>query len=277
MPTIPQLSMPVVIGSGPHLRLTYDDASTDDVTLDADTYYVQGDAGSTDLIEEIRSKILAVSVVSGCVIQFTSTQKPLITVTVTGKSLSTITTLTTQLYPMDLGYATSTSTNTITFSTVGAKEISQAQFRPRTTWCPSTEDFGGLRTRRDFVVSQGSDSGAGVDDVYAGHTVSSHNIPEVFGVLMRSTLASDADHVANVADLTSGDTNAALDSWLLLYHAKLGGDRPILRWTPDTSTRGTYRSVYINNSRLIQGIEGWISETNEAPLFHDLRFELSEV
>jgi hypothetical protein len=276
MPTIPQISMPVVIGSGPHLRLTYDDASTDDVTLDADTYYVQGDAGSTDLLEEIRTKIVALGVVSACAITFPATQTPLITITVTGKALSTITSLTSQLYPMDLGYGVSTSTTTITFATAGLKQISQAQFRPSTTWCPSTEDFDGLRTRRDSVVSQGSDSGAGIDDVYTGHVVSSHRIPEVFGVLMRSTLASDADHVANVSDLTSGDTNAALDTWLQLYHARLGGARPVLRWTPDTSTRGTYRSVYLNTSSLVAGIEGWIVETNEAPLFHDLRFELSE-
>lgn len=278
MPTIPQIAMPLTIASGPHLRLTYDDASTDDVTLAAGTYYVQGDGASGDLLEEIKDKILALSAISGIVYSFpASTQRITLTITVTGKALSTITTLTDQLYAMDLGYGLTTSTTTITFATVGAKELSLAQYRPSNTWCPSTEDFDGLRTRRDVAVSQSSDSGAGVDDIYSGHRVSSHWIPEVFGVLLRSTLAGDADHVANVSDLTSGDTNAALDSWLVLYHAQLGGARPVLRWTPDTSTRSSWRSVYLSSSALLAGIEGWIEDTNQAPLFHDLRFELSEV
>ena len=282
MPTIPQISHQVNIAapsSGNHITITYTDTTTENVDLNTthSPFYVQGDGANSDLLDAVKDALETATAITSASVTFLTTQRVRISI-VSTKTVSTLTLIQSDFRPYHLGFAVSTGTTTITgFSTIASAEVVTGDFRPPSTWCPSTEDFAGLRTRRDVVVSHGADDGSGVDDVYSGHRVSSHKIPEVFGVLMRSTLATDADHVANVGSLTSGDTNAALDSWLLSLHALLGGVRPTLRWTPDTSTRATYRSVRINTAGLLAGIEGWITETNDAPLFHDLEFELSEV
>jgi len=282
MPTIPQIAHQVDIAapsSGNHITLAFVSPisiETVDLNTANSPFYVQGDGGVTDLLDALKDALETATAISSATVTIGSDQRITISVT-SSATLVSATFGQDDFKPYHLGFATSTSTDIITFTSSGGVETSKGSYRPPSTWCPSTEDFGGLRTRRDVVVSQGADDGSGVDDVYSGHRVSAHRIPEVFGVLMRSTLASDADHVANVSDLTSGDTNAALDSWLLSLHSLLGGERPTLRWTPDTSTRGTYRSVRINTASLYASIEGWIVETNDAPLFHDLEFELSEV
>ena len=282
MPTIPQISHQVDIAapsSGNHITIAYTDGVTENVDLNTthSPFYVQGDGANSDLLDAVKDALESATHITSASVTFLTTQRVRISI-VSTKTVSTLTLIQSDFRPYHLGFAVTTGTTTITgFSTIASAEVVTGDFRPPSTWCPSTEDFGGLRTQRDVVISQGADDGSGVDDVYSGHRVSTHRIPEVFGVLMRSTLASDSDHVANVGSLTSGDTNAALDSWLLSLHALLGGARPTLRWTPDTSTRATYRSVRINTAGLLSGIEGWINDTNDAPLFHDLQFELSEV
>ena len=282
MPTIPQISHQVDVAapsSGNHITITYTDTNTEDVDLNTanSPFYVQGDGGVTDLLDAMKDALETAPNITTAAISFGTDQRVTILLTSASKTVASLTLVQTDFKPYHLGFSTGTTTTVIAFTSAGGSESAKGSYRPPSTWCPSTEDFDGLRTRRDVVVSQGADDGSGVDDVYTGHQVSSHRIPEVFGVLMRSTLASDADHVSNVSGLTSGDTNAALDSWLQSLHSLLGGVRPTLRWTPDISSRSTYRSVRINNASLYSGIEGWIVDTNEAPLFHDLEFELSEV
>jgi len=283
MPTIPQIAHQVDIAapsSGNHITITYTDGTEEDVDLTTSysPFYIQGDGANEDLLDAVKDALESAASITGASVTLLPASQRVYLAIASTKTVSTLTLVQDDFKPYHLGFEVNTTATVISgFSTVAGNEVKLASFRPPSTWCPSTEDFGGLRTRRDVVVSQGADDGSGVDDVYSGHRVSAHRIPEVFGVLMRSTLASDADHVANVSDLTSGDTNAALDSWLLSLHSLLGGERPTLRWTPDTSTRGTYRSVRINTASLYASIEGWIVETNDAPLFHDLEFELSEV
>jgi len=283
MPTIPQIAHPVIIAapaSGNHIKITYTDAVEEDVDLviPATPFFIQGDGASTDLLDAVKDALDSAASITASSVTLSPTAQKVIIAINSSKTVASLTLVQDDFKPYHLGFeVTTTATVISSFTTVASNEIATGSFRPPSTWCPSTEDFGGLRTRRDVIVSQGADDGSGVDDVYTGHRVSAHRIPEVFGVLIRSTLASEANHVANVSNLTSGDTNAALDSWLVSLHALLGGVRPTLRWTPDTSTRATYREVRINTAGLLAGVEGWIVETNDAPLFHDLEFELSEV
>ena len=177
-----------------------------------------------------------------------------------------------------MGFATDTTTTLITsFSTVAGNETAVSSFRVPMNWCPSTEEFSDLVFRRDKVISATADNGTGVDDFYSGHRVSLHDIPEVFGALIQNSIVSIADHASNVSDLTTGDTNATLESWLTSLGSLLGGQRPLLYLTPDIATPATTRQVRIGNPELLSGVEGWIEDSNLAPLFHDLRFELIEV
>ena len=282
MPTIPQISRPMTISapsSGNHITITYTDTFVESVDLNTTNspFFIQGDGGVSDLLEVMKDALETATNITTANVLFGTDQRIFILLTSSSKTVASITLVQTDFKPYHLGFEVTETGTVINFVSGGGGESVRGDYRPPSTWSPSTEDFDGLRTRRDMVVSQGADDGSGVDDVYTGHQVSSHRIPEVFGVLMRSTLASDSGHVDNVSGLTTGDTNAALDSWLVSLHSLLGGVRPTLRWTPDTSSRSSYRSVRINNPKLYSGIEGWIVDTNEAPLFHDLEFELSEV
>ena len=279
MPTIPALSHPVTItapASGNHITITYTDASTQGVDLASGTYYIQADNSATDLFEALETALETASNITTASTTFSSSQ--LVTLRTRGaKDVNLLTFDTTIILPYHFGFATSTATTTVTVTPGSPDSTAVALYRPPSFWCPSTEDFDDLQTRKDVAVSQGADDGGGVDDIYTGHVSSAHWIPEVFGVLIRNTLASDANHVANVSGLSSGDTNAALDSWLVSYHALLGGARPTCRWTPDVGTMATFRSVKVGGVEMLGSVEGWIEDTNEAPLFHDLRFTLAEV
>ena len=101
-------------------------------------------------------------------------------------------------------------------------------------------------------------------------------MPGVFGALVTEQMVADAGHVASVPGLRLQDTNATLEHWLTKLAGLLGGERPALRWRADITARASHRLVRIGSARLIGGVEGWIANTNHAPLFHDLVFELVE-
>ena len=281
MPTIPQIAHQVDIAapSSNYITITYTDATTESVDLltSYSPFYIQGDGANEDLLDAVKDP-LGRSEYHGRIGDAAQRLQRVYLAISAAKTVSTLTLVQDDFKPYHLGFEVNTTATVISgFATVAGNETKLASFRPprRGAHQPRTlEGSGRGETSWCLKVLMM----ALVLMTYTQDTVSAPTeSPRVFGVLMRSTLASDADHVANVSDLTSGDTNAALDSWLLSLHSLLGGVRPTLRWTPDTSTRGTYRSVRINTASLYASIEGWIVETNDAPLFHDLEFELSEV
>lgn len=280
MATTPCLAYPITIGTGPHLRLTYTSGSgggSEDVSIAAGTYYVLGDGSSADLLAAIDTALDSAPSSTGNVVQYLTSQKINIIFTST-KTVDLLTFLTSQVTARDLGFANDDTTSSVLAGPGPAgKELIEGTYRAQSVWCPSTQDFADLIYRRDAAISQTAGSGAGVDDVYTGHSISTHDIPQVFGALITEQVVADSGHVSNVADLTVDDTNATLEHWLVKYSALLGGARPTLKWQPDSSTRATYRDVKIGNAAMIGGVEGWITSTNMAPLFHDLQFELIEV
>ena len=280
MVTTPMISHPhnTAITSTPHFEVTFGTAGAQSLTGVARatrTLYPQGNASATtDLIEwlEVCLNTNSASMVFSCTLGAPGTGR--LRISATGPDTFVgMSTLTSEVTLYDLGLALTTATTAILAST----SIINGAYRIPSLWCPSTQDFGDLTTRRDVAVSATADSGVGVDDIYTGHKVSSHDIPGVFGALIRTSVVSVAAHAQNVDDLTTGDTLAPLESWLVSLHSLLGGARPTLRWTPDIATPATFRSVYLANPALLSGVEGWITDTNLAPLFHDLSFELVEV
>jgi hypothetical protein len=279
MVATPSLSYALTIpaASGPHLQVTYTDTNTANVTLTAGTYYVQNNGASDDLLFEIKTQLEALPDITSVVLGFNSTTNRLVFASVGSKDIDFITTLTTHLTPFDLGFDTSTTSTVINF-TGSPTALALADYRVPSVWLPSTSyDLLDTRTKRDRAVGAFVQSGAGVVDVYQGHTVSQHLLPEVYAVLMRDQYASDAASVSNVPELNLNDTNAALDGWIRRLGALLDSDVPILRWTPNKDFHGTYREVRLNNVRLYESIEGWIESDNEGLQYHDLAFELSEV
>lgn len=276
--TQPRLAYYLTItgGTGPHLTINYTDLSFESVSLGAGTYYVQGDGSSSDLIQEVEDALNTNA--SSVTFTVAVTTSPLgeVLITATGaKTVDTIDFITSQIYPMDLGYALTTSTTQIGFA--ASPNIALSTYRVPSAWYPSAVVTTEEPTRMDKAVGQFGDDGLGVVDVYVGHVRRRISIVEVYAAVVREEYVSDAGHVANVSGLESGDTNAPLESWLVRLQDLLGGTVPTLRWTPDISSPSTYRSVRITDVDLYGSVSAWISETNDAPLFYDLEFELSEV
>jgi hypothetical protein len=279
MVTTPSLSYALTIpaASGPHLRVTYTDTNTANVTLTAGTYYVQNDGASDDLLFEIETQLEALPDITSIILGFNSTDNRIVFASLGSKDIDYITTLTTHLTPFDLGFDTSTTTTVINFSGTPTA-LATADYRVPSVWIPSTSyDLLDTRTKRDRAIGAFAPSGAGVVDVYTGHTVSQHVLPEVYAVLMREQYASDSGSVGNVPGLNLNDTNAALDGWLRRLAALLNSDVPILRWTPDKDAHTVYRQVRLTETSLYESIESWIESDNEGLQYHDLAFELSEV
>ena len=275
MPTVPRIARGVEIGVGPHLRLTYSSGSPEEVTIASGTKYILEDNTTRDLLKAIDDALTSAASVTNASVTLDDAHK--IRIALRGAAdVTLIEFLTTQLLPVDLGFALNTTSTSIAPVVGSPDDIAQADYRSPAIWCPSTVDFDGVIYRRDAVVSLTADDGSGVDDYYSGHRVSTHDVPEVFAALMlRSTTTTD--HSANVPDLTAGDTNATLEEFLIGLSTRLGGARESIYWTDDVSQPTTNRAVRIGDSRLLSGVEGWIVETNRSPLFFDLKFELLEV
>lgn len=274
MPTIPKIAYPVTLTASADLRIIYTDTTEETVTVAAGTYWIQADGSASDLLQTVETALLGAASVSTCTV---STANHRVTILI--QSTRTVDTVSfdtpAQLLPFDLGFALDGTTSQIAFGSVLGSELAISNYRAPSNWIPSTEDFGDLITRQDVVISQTAADGSGVDDVYTGRKTSAHDIPEVYGALIRDQIVALSDHASNVTGLTTGDTNATLEGWLTRLHALLGGARPTLRWTPDITTPATFRTVKITEPELIGGVAGWITETNQAPLFHDLAFNLT--
>ena len=158
MPTIPQIAHQVDIAapaSGNHITITYTDTKTETVDLNTtySPFYIQGDGANEDLLDALKDALASATHLTSAVVTLETTQRVRISVKSSIKTISTLTLVQSDFKPYHLGFAVDTTTTVISgFTTVGASEIVDADFRPPSTWCPSTEDFGGLRTRRDVVI-----------------------------------------------------------------------------------------------------------------------------
>lgn len=274
MPTIPRIARGVEIGTGPHLTINYTGGSpaAENVSLASGTWYLLNDNSTNDLLKRLDDALTSAPNITNATVSISSTQLITISVTTAASTVASIDFSTTQLYPQDFGFALNTSTTSITFTANSATST----FRPPVSWSPSTQDFDDVITRRDKAISLTADDGSGVDDFYTGHKISSHDIPEVFAALTRNSTTT-SDHAGNVSGLSTGDTNATLETFLVGVSTRLGGAREHLYWTPDIANPTTNRRIKIGDARLLSGVEGWIVETNRSPLFYDMRFELIEV
>lgn len=264
-------------GTGPHFQINYASGTTESVSIAALTYYAQSDSTSSDLLKALRTALS--SHPSGTITGATTTLHyngagRLKLALSSAAAISSIDFLTTQIKPIDLGFATTSGVSSITLTANSFEGL----YRIPSLWIPSTsQDHLDTRTQTDRAIVATTSSGVGAVDIYTGHKRSSHSLPEVYAALMRTQYASDSAAVANVPGLTIDDLNASLEGWLSRLHSQCGGSLPLLRWTPNINAQSSYRTVRITNAELYSGIESWIESTNEGIQFHDLAFTLSEV
>lgn len=275
--TVPMICAPIVIASSDdrQLDLEWDSAGSETVNIAAGTYYILGDGSADDFCKALKTALETSTEGGTWTIALTTTGvRARITMSRSGGT-DTIDTIlidiNTVATAVALGLATSGSTITLT------SQALTGPHRTRFAWCPEEEDYQGLATVRDEARGAFSFTGAGHVDIYTGHTSWVHSFPQVWGALVRSQITALSDHAANVpGTLATTDPNASLESWIQYVQTLCNGATPTLKWVPDIATP-VPRSVRLKDVELYAGVQAWIVETNDAPLWHAVEFDLAEV
>lgn len=281
--TISALQMSAVLDSdnGPHLRITYDDATTDDITLGASggtRYWVLSNGGIDDLLAVLEAALT--SGASGTWTVSLVTAQPWGRVLISQgvsppKAAASIEWLTDELTPRDLGLAAS-GTTTTNLSTVLGVRLLNGAYRARWIYSPDVITTADDPDTIHEIVQVDLPSGPVVTDDYGGRTVRSVLIPFVQAGMVKAEYTADSSYNANLDSISSADPNGALDAWLEALRTRLNGPTPTLRWHIDRSSGSTYKVVKLGDGALYGSTAAWGEKTQDSPLQYHLRFDLVE-
>lgn len=265
MLTIPLITWAHTIPStSQYFRVQYNDLSTQNVTLNAGTYFLDG-SSSGGLLAHLKTRFDANATNGGTwTFAFDSNFKVSITKTGGAKTVIGITALQpTRLSWEDLGY-NSAGTNVINNSGLAA-----AAWRPARAWSPDTY-LDAARTNIDPVVitqrsrysgrvlaQKRSQSGGIKDLTYTSELVA--------GALLWGFASDDSALSAGVSWLTKGDPNASLDRFFERYWQGVSGNLlPRARVAHNRSAPNTYDDVQLFHDQLTS--PDIIAETSAQPL-----------
>lgn len=268
--TVPAYILPVVLDSadGPHLRITYTDASTEDITLGTAggaSYWFDSRTGSTDLAEHITDALDAATSDTWAVEVETSGWfgRVRFEQTAGSKTPDEITCLTTSLTLRHLGRSRSNNTPPETATLLSGTSA----YRSSLIWSPEeilTEDEP---EETYSVVVAHTAQGAGVFDNYGGRESRAMLMPLVWGALVWDAYAQDADHRSNVPDMPAGDLNATLQTFVRELRRFGGGDIPVVRVLTERGDETTGRDMRPLDAALYTSPRGWATEhADKAPL-----------
>lgn len=275
-----QMSVTLDADNGPHLRVTYDDATTDDITLGASggtTYWALSGGGFDDLLAILGAELTAGA--SGDWTVSLLTPDPWGRVLVVqdagaAKTATSIEWLTSELTPRDLGLAASGTTTNL--SDVGGAQLITGAYRARFIYSPDTITTADDPDTIHEIVQVDLPSGPAVTDDYGGRTVRSVLIPFVQAGMVKTEYTADASYNANLDSIDTADPNAALDAWLEELRTRLNGATPTLRWVVDRSDGSTYKTVKLADGALNGSTAAWGEKAQDSPLQYHLRFDLVE-
>lgn len=276
--TIPAYLLPVTLDSadGPHLRVTYTDASTVDVTLGTSggsSYWFDTSGGAEDLAAHIQAALGTATSDSWSVEVVTSGWYGRITLSQSSgaKTPSTITTLTSSLTLRHLGRSTLNGAPPQTASILASNSTNRSSL----IWSPEEIlTMDDPDTPRNIVVAH-TESGVGVFDDFGGREERTHLHPIVWAALLWDRYADDTDHQTHVTDMPTGDINATLQQWLTEMRS-LGPSIPTVRVLTDREDDGSARDMRILDPALYIP-SGWIEVVSEAPLRYSVMGRLALV
>lgn len=242
----PMFSWPHRLTATNHLRVTYTDASTQNVSLSSGLYYPDGH--TSGLLAQLQSQLNSDATAGGTwVVAYDNSYRISITRSGGTKTPASLTFLTDQLTAADLGFDASP------FSSTGSGGF-VAPWRPARMWTPD-EPMTVRRANLDPVVSwaQSRYTGRVLAEKRAalgGVLERIYVIPAVSGALCYDFAAQiqafcdvvDAD--LGYVSAAAGDPNMALDRWMDRYLAGADeGTLPRARVAKDRATPGTYDDV----------------------------------
>lgn len=269
--TTPVLHAPFTLGADVQLTVRYTDLTSDTVDINAGTKYVLGDGSSSDWIQELSDALNGDAEGTYAVTLHELTRGHCrITKTSGAKTLLQIDFVPT--FPARLfGFSSSDSSNSITSSVLG-----NSAFRCAYLWAPGWPDDRARPDPGSIVIGAHTGSGNGSADDYSRPDRWSHNLTEIYAAEVFEYFRQQTDHAANVP-VSRFDTNVTLEAFLVTLRGLLNGQIPTLKWVPSLSDPTTQRDVRILNFDLYGSPRAWIAETNDAPLWYELEWQMAEV
>lgn len=267
--TRPLLSWPHLLTATNHLRVVYSDASTQNVSLPAGTYYPDGGTGG--LLAIIQTNLNSDASAGGTwTVQLGADWTVQITRTGGTKTPTQLLFLTTQLTGADLGFDSDTAL------AAGPQASFLAPWRPARAWTsdePMTvrrytleavESWARSRYNGRALVEKRSAPG--------GVRTFEYLIPGVAGALayeFAASIQAYCDLVDGGDWMTAGDPNTPFDRWRDRYlSGAVAGVSPRARVAEDRATPATYDDVVLFVEQLATDV---ITDMNPEPLLATIR------
>lgn len=260
--TIPAFILPATLDSddGPHLRVTYTDLTTVNVTLGTSggsAYWFDSRTGGEDLADHIEDALnAATSDVWEVEVVSTGWYGRIRIEQMSGaKTPDEITCLTTSLTLRHLGRSRSNNT-----PPESAAYITTSAYRSTLIWTPEeilTED----EPEEVYnVVTAYTEEGAGVVDDYGGREERAMLMPIVWAALVWDKYALDTGHRENVPDMPNDDNNATLQSFVYELRKYSGRTIPVLRVLTERDDEESGRDMRALLPALYTSPRGWAIE-----------------
>ena len=263
--TIPLFSWPYTLSANTQMfRVQYTDLSTQNVTLNTGTYFLDG-SSTNGLLAHLKTRFDTNATSGGTwTFAFDSNWKLTITKTGGAKTVSGITALQPSILSWeDLGY------NSATTNVINNAGLAAASWRPSRTWSPDTY-LDAARVNVDPVVitqrsrysgrvlaQKRSQSGGIRDYTYTSEFVS--------GALLWGFAADDSALAGGVSWMSAGDPNASLDRfWERYWQGVSGNLLPRARVAHDRTAPNNYDDVQLFFDQLTS--PDIIAETSAQPL-----------
>lgn len=266
----PRLTLPVALtATSPHIRITYDDASTQNVTLSAATFYPDGSGSGSDLLKELADELTSDEVV-GATWTVTDNANGTVTIAASGgsKAAVSLTFLRTELRASDLGLINPGGSNTVALTSQSVT----GSYRRRWMWQPEViyTQYHKEPTRWLEIAEGGT--GAQHNATYYG--VSYQVELELQKVAAARVFKHYADNslFATASGLPPGDDNATLEQFIDDAIAAITSRRmPLVRFARDKASPATYETFrFTDPERIATFSGGGVTRANRGPLLYDI-------
>ncbi len=270
--TYPRFTLPVVLtATAPHIRITYNDASTQNVTLSAATFYPDGSGSGSDLLKELGDELTSDETVGAT---WTVTDHPDGTLTLAASGGSKTATSLTFLRPeelaaADLGLVAPGGSNTVALTSQAITGL----YRRRRCWQPDVLVSQDHREREQWIEIVEGGTGVSHNATPYGSAIRHEiELQKVLPALLFKHYASQTLHAA-AAGIAVGDLYATLEQFRDdMISGIVSKTMPRVRFAKDKDAPGTYNALRITDPAQLGTLTaGAVSQVNRAPLYYDVR------
>lgn len=269
--TYPRFTLPAILtATSAHVRITYNDASTQNVTLSAGSFYPDGSGSGSDLLKELADELTSDETV-GATWTVTDNANGTVTIAASGGSKTAVS-LTflrpSELAAADLGLVVAGGSNTVALTS----QAVTGAYRRRRFWQPDVLVAQDHREREQWVEIVEGGTGVSHNATPYGSAIRHEiELQKVLPALLFKHYASQTLHAA-AAGIAVGDLYATLEQFRDDAVAGIvSKTMPLIRFAKDKSAPATFKTLRLTDvSQLGTLTAGMVSRVNRGPLYYDV-------